>query len=113
MEHSTVRKDIQDFMETQKSLGCKRRDIALVLFARGYTEKQVGLVMGINAKSAHAMKVDFSKKGKEAREKKGKPVYLDPSAANLKRVDGTKQVTRLITLVDAFLAEDGKEQSNA
>jgi hypothetical protein len=108
-----VREELQEFLKTQQSLGCKRRDIALVLFARGYTEKQVGLVMGINPKSAHAMKVDFSKKGKEAREKQGKPVHLDASTANLKRVGGKKQMTRLITLVDAFLAQDGKEQPNA
>ncbi len=107
-----VRRGLDEFLEKQKELGAKRRDIALVLFARGYTEKQVGLVMGINAKSAHAMKVDFSQKGKEAREKKGKPVYLDPKTANLKRIDGKKQVTRLISLVDAFLTQDGKEQPN-
>lgn len=103
---SETRKILNAFMKQQvEELGARRRDIALVLFARGYTERQVGLIMDINPKSAHAMKVDFSKKGKEAREKKGKLVYIKPETANLKRVNGQKVLTKFIALVDKVLAE--------
>jgi len=108
MEKSKVRKELDAFMEQQKELGAKRRDIALVLFARGYTEKNVGLVMSIDPRSAAAMKVDFSKKGKESIEKKGKRIHLDPAKANLKRVAEKKVITRFIELCDKVLAESDK-----
>ncbi len=115
MDKSKARVEIETFMKQQvEDLGARRRDIALVLFQRGYTEKQVGLVMGVNPKSAHAMKVDFSKKGKESIEKKGKRVHLDPSTASLKRVNGQKVLTKFLDLVEKVLAEEGrKEQVNA
>jgi hypothetical protein len=108
MEQSKIRKELDAFMKQQKELGAKRRDIALVLFARGYTEKNVGLVMSIDPRSAAAMKVDFSKKGKESIEKKGKRIHLDPAKANLKRVAGKKVITRFIELCDKVLAESDK-----
>ena len=61
--------------------------------------------MNINPKSAHAMKIDFSKKGKESIEKKGKRVHLDPSTAQLKRVQGKKVLTKFLELVEKLLAE--------
>jgi len=102
---SDARVELDAFLSKQQELGAKRRDIALVMFARGYSEAQVGKVMGINPKSAHAMKVDFSKKGKEAREKKGKRLHLDPSKAQLKRVEGKKMLTVFVDLVEKVLAE--------
>lgn len=108
MEKSKVRKELDAFLEQQKELGAKRRDVALVLFARNYTERQVGFVMGIDPRSAAAMKVDFSKKGKESIEKKGKRIHLDPSKSNLKRVAGKKVITRFIELCDKVLAESEK-----
>ncbi len=108
---SEVRKSLDAFMKQQVELGARRRDIALVLFARGYTEKQVGLVMDVNPKSAHAMKVDFSKKGKEAREKKGKRLHLDPSKATLRRVSGRKMTTKFIELVDKVLESEAAKDS--
>ncbi len=113
MEKSKVRKELDAFMEQQKELGAKRRDIALVLFARGYTEKNVGFAMSIDPRSAAAMKVDFSKKGKESIETKGKRIHLDPSKANLKRINGQKVLTKFIALVDKVLEEEGKENRNA
>ncbi len=105
-----VRKELDDFMKQQVELGAKRRDIALVLFQRQYTEREVGLVMGINPKSAHAMKVNFSKAAKAKQEKTGKRVHLDPSTANLKRVNGKKVITKFVALCDAFLSQEvGKE----
>jgi len=103
---SEARKELDAFLSKQQKLGCKRRDIALVLFARGYTESQVGRAMTISPKSAAAMKVDFSKAGKEKREKTGKRVHLDPSTAQLKRVNGQKMLTKFLSLVDAVLESD-------
>ncbi len=110
MEPSNVRKELNAFLQKQEELGCKRRDICLVLVARGYTERQIGLVLGINPKSAAAMKIDFSKEGKTKAEKTGKRVHLDPSKAQLKRVDGKKMLTKFLDLVEKVLAEEGQKE---
>ena len=101
---SEARKQLDAMLKEQVELGGKRRDIALVLFQRGYTERQVGFVMGINPKSAHAMKTNFSKAGRE-KWKTGQRSQHDYSSAKLKRVNGQKVLSKFIDLVDKVLEE--------
>ena len=101
-----VREELDAFLNKQKELGTKRRDICHVLFARQYTESAVGKVMGFTAKTAAAMKVDLSKAGRAKAEKIGKRVHYDFSKANLKRVSGKKVLTQFLSLVDAVLEID-------
>jgi hypothetical protein len=108
-----IRKELDAFLNKQKELGAKRRDICHVLFARQYTESAVGKVMGFTAKTAAAMKVDLSKAGRAKAEKIGKRVHYDFSKANLKRVSGKKVLTQFLSLVEQLLAEEcPKEQAH-
>jgi len=58
------RQRIRGFIEKQVERGVKRNEIARSLFFRGYSEKQVGEIMEISPKSAHAMKIAFGRNGK-------------------------------------------------
>jgi hypothetical protein len=99
----TARQELTSLLKRLEVAGTKRRDIALVLFAKDYTEAQVGQVMGVDPKTAHAAKVDFSKAGKAKAERLGHRVHLDFSKARLKELDGKKQTANLISLVDKVL----------
>lgn len=99
----TARQELTSLLKRLEAAGTKRRDIALVLFAKNYTEAQVGAVMGVDPKTAHAAKIDFSKAGKAKAERLGHRVHLDFSKARLKEIDGKKQTANLVSLVDAVL----------
>lgn len=112
MEKSKNRVALESMLEQQKTLGCKRRDLCLVLFARGYSEKSVGLLLNIDPRSAHAAKIDFSAAGKAKAEKTGKKrIHLDFTKAQLKRVNGKKMLTAFLSLAEKVLAEE--ENTNA
>jgi hypothetical protein len=79
----SARQTADRFIKAQKEAGVKRRDIAIALFKKGFTEAQVGTIMGIHAKTAHAMKVDNSKAGM-AKWTEGKRVQIDPKTSHVK-----------------------------
>ncbi len=62
-----VRQEIDNVLNQQKEKGLKRWEIALSLFAKGFSEKQVGIIMDFDHRTAHAMKVDIAH-GKAKRE---------------------------------------------
>jgi ribosomal protein L28 len=95
--------ELKKFMKTQKEKGVKRYEMALVLFGKGYSESQVGKVMGVHPKTAHAFKINLSKSGRAIAAKKGKRVHIDPSTAKLKRIDGHKTTAQFFSLAEAVL----------
>ncbi len=62
-----VKEAVDKVLQQQAEKGIKRWEIAISLFSKGFTEGQVGLIMGFNPKTAHAMKIDFGN-GKVKRE---------------------------------------------
>lgn len=86
-----------------KDGGTKRREIACVLFRKGFTEAQVGDAMGIDPKSAHAMKVDNTKAG-IAKRTKGARVQVNFAEAKLHGKGGAQLYTKLIGLVRTVTA---------
>ena len=103
-----ARKELQNFKLQQLEHGAKSGELCRVLFHKGYTEAEVGKVMCVDPKTAHAAKIDFSVAGKAKAEKTGKRVHLDFSKAQLKRINGKKQLTRFLELVDKVLAKSEK-----
>lgn len=99
----TARKELNGLLKALKDGGTKRGDIARVLFRKGFTEAQVGSAMGINPKSAHAMKTDFSKAGK-AKWGKGARVQVNFEDAKLHGKGGAQLYTKLIGLVKTVTA---------
>jgi hypothetical protein len=101
---ATKEKELKALLKVLKDAGTKRGDIARVLFAKGgFTEAQVGTAMGINPKSAAAMKVDFSKKGKKEWTA-GHRVHVNFAEAKLKGPGGAQLYTKLIGLARAVTA---------
>ena len=99
-----ARKELNALLKALKDAGTKRGDIARVLFYKGnFTEAQVGQAMGINPKSAHAMKTDFSVKGRE-KWTKGERTQVNMANAKLKGAGGAQLYTKLIGLVKAVTA---------
>ena len=86
---------IQSFMKQQKELGVKRKEIANALFAKGFSEVQVGTLMGVHPKTAHAMKVDFSKYGKSIQAVTGVRQHLDPEVSG-KLKGGIESINKFI-----------------
>lgn len=73
-----ARKEVTAFIEAQtKKFGLKRSEVARSLFAKGYSTTQVAFLMDIHPKTAHAMKIDFTKKGKEVRNETGHPAHME------------------------------------
>jgi len=68
-----VRDEVNKVLAQQAERGVKRNEICRSLFSFGFSEHQVGAVLGINPKSAHASKLSI-KDGK--REKKDIKNYL-------------------------------------
>jgi hypothetical protein len=59
-EAEDARKEIDMVLKGQDEKGVKRWQIAVSLFSKGFSEKQVGVIMNINHRSAHAFKINFS-----------------------------------------------------
>jgi hypothetical protein len=66
-DQTKARTEVNKVLEQQAAKGIKRNEICRSLFSYGFSEHQVGMVMGITPKSAHAAKMSI-KSGK--REKK-------------------------------------------
>jgi hypothetical protein len=66
-DQTKARTEINKVLEQQASKGIKRNEVCRSLFHFGFSEHQVGAVMGINPKSAHASKLSI---GNGQREKK-------------------------------------------
>ena len=58
-EAEEARKEIDKVLKGQAEKGVKRWQIAISLFFRGFSEKQVGILLGVNHRTAHASKIDF------------------------------------------------------
>ena len=114
MEKSKNRVALEAMLETQRGRGTKRGEICRVLLHKGFTESEIGSVLGIDAKTVHASKIDFSAAGKAKAEKVGHRIHLDLSKARLKEIDGKKQTAKLVDLVEKVLKEERpKEKTNA
>jgi hypothetical protein len=98
-----ARKELDALLNALKDAGTKRCEIARVLFAKGFTEVQVGKAMVINPKSAHAMKTDFSVKGRTKWEK-GARTQVNLATAKLKGTGGAQLYTKLVGLAKAVAA---------
>ena len=66
-EAEEAKKEVDRVLLEQNEKKIKRWQVAISLFSRGFSEKQVGEVMGIDHRSAHAFKIDF-KNNKARRE---------------------------------------------
>jgi hypothetical protein len=106
MEESAARKELDDMIQAQQVAGLLRRDLALILYARNLSEVEVAKIMKVHPKTAHAFKIDFSIKGKERREKTGKRVHLDGTNLSLKRINGAKVTSKMLSLIQVVLAEE-------
>lgn len=106
MEQSEARKELDAMIQAQQDAGLRRRDLALILYARNLSEVAVAKIMKVHPKTAHAFKIDFSKKGKERREKTGKRLHLDGSKLSLKRINGAKVTSKVLSLIQIVLAEE-------
>lgn len=73
---SETRKKVRAFVKEQEKLGLKRSEIARGLFAWKFSSGQVGEIMEVHAKTAHAMKINFTKEGKLKRAELGHPDRL-------------------------------------
>lgn len=72
-EQTKARNEVNKVLMQQAQKGIKKNEICRSLFSFGFSEHQVGAVLGINPKSAHAAKLSI-KDGK--REKKEIKSYL-------------------------------------
>ena len=91
-------KQLQGLFDAQKEAGVRRAEIARALFARNFSEAQVGKAMGVHAKTAAAFKVDFTKKGK-SEWGNGKWVHIPVEDAKLKRLGGKKVLGKIVELM--------------
>lgn len=110
MEQSAARKELDAMIQAQQDAGLRRKELALILFARNLSEVEVATVMKVNPKTAHACKIDFSRKGKEQRERTGRRVHLDGSNLNFKRINGAKVMSKILLLIQTVLAEEAGEK---
>jgi hypothetical protein len=67
MTEAEARKKIDTVLKEQDEKGVRRWQIAISLFFKGFSEKQVAEIMKINQRTAHASKIDF-KNNKKRRE---------------------------------------------
>lgn len=58
-EAEQARKEIDKVLDEQSEKKVKRWQIAVSLFSRGFSERQVGIVMGIDSRTSHSYKIDF------------------------------------------------------
>ncbi len=61
MERDRAREEVDKVLARQAEKGIKRNEICRSLFSFGFSERQVGLVLGINPKSASAAKMKIHK----------------------------------------------------
>lgn len=60
MTEKEAKKEVNKVLKDQSEKGVLRWQIAVSLFSKGFSEKQVGMVMGgISHKTAHSYKIDF------------------------------------------------------
>ena len=69
MTEASVKKEVDRVLTEQVKKGIRKWEIALSLFYVGFSERQVGRVMSIDAKTTHSYKIDF-KNNKKRREVK-------------------------------------------
>lgn len=67
MTEAEARKEVDKVLNGQAKKGIKRWQVAISLFFKGFSEKQVAEIMKINHRTAHASKIDF-KNNKKRRE---------------------------------------------
>jgi hypothetical protein len=67
-DQNKARQEVNKVLDQQAAKGIKRNEICRSLFSYGFSEHQVGAVMGINAKSAHASKLSIRDGHREKKE---------------------------------------------
>lgn len=71
-----ARQEVNKVLAQQAEKGIKRNEICRSLFSFGFSEHQVGAVLDINPKSAHASKMDI-KEGKRVKKEIKNYLCLD------------------------------------
>jgi hypothetical protein len=102
-EKQAARVELNRLVKELKAAGNKSGDICRALLHKGFTESEVGYALGIDAKTVHASKIDFSVAGRAKAEKTGKRVHLDLSKSHIVPVngDGVNKLVQLVKVLNA------------